>query len=754
MKIFCSIFIICLFSIFSVSAQITYSNPYYCLVLNSNIGSIQAIEKDGYNLISTVEQEPLFNIRFRDPLSGGKIYEYNALQANVVEVEKQRDNIKLFFSGFPNKDISVIVSLQMNDTSPFIAWNISVNNNTEYSLDHIDFPNLIVQNDLVGNGGTGRIFWPGNEGCLIEDIEIRERGGLKYRPIEWPYMGCGGIYPTATQMQYMAYYNANGGVYLAAHDEHCNPKGIEFYRICEDKIKLEFRLFTGGSREKTYTMPYDMILGVFEGDWYDASTIYRNWREMSSMKMPPKIEDNRNLPKWYFESPVIVSYPIRGKKDLGDMTPNKMYPYTNGLKVLDKLQNDIDNKIMALLMHWEGSAPWAPPYVWPPFGGENIYQQFVDSMHRRGNLVGLYASGIGYTLQSNTDTTYNMSNEFRQQNLEDIMKVAPNGSLGQNGTCSGPNAQRIGYDMCPTNSFVKKVVLNQISKIASSGTDYVQYFDQNHGGNCYMCYGINHGHGYGPGLWQVTAMQDLYDSIDSLLGKQSHKILIGCESAAAESFLPYLLFNDNRYNLNLNIGKPVPAYAFVYHEYVNNFMGNQVGTSWTVKLDKNPYNYLQRIAYSFCAGDLMTIVIDDVGNIITSWGASWNEEKPNQLDVKKLIRNLSDWRKGFAKDFLIKGKMIKPIDATGMKNIPMITTTNKTINFDSVFMSNWQLASGLKAQIFVNYLPYEQTIKLDIDNLQHVQFYSSPYTQGKSIDSTDNPTIKIPPLNAVMISYF
>lgn len=753
MKLLYSIFIICLFSIIPISAQIIYSNPYYRLILNSNTGTIQAIEKDGYNLISTVEQEPLFNIRFRDPLSGGKIHEYNALQAGVVEVEKQRDSIKLFFSGFPNNDISVIVSLQMNVDSPFIAWNISVNNNTEYSLDHIDFPNLVVQNDLVGNGGSGRIFWPGNEGCLIEDIEIREKGGLKYRPIEWPYMGCGGVYPTATQMQYMAYYNANGGLYFAAHDEHCNPKGIEFYRICEDKIKMEFRLFTGGSREKTYTMPYNMIMCVFDGDWYDASIIYRNWREKSSMKMPPKIEDNRNLPKWYFESPVIVSYPIRGEKDLGDMTPNGMYPYINGLKVLDRLQTDIDNKIMALLMHWEGSAPWAPPYVWPPFGGENIYQQFVDSMHRRGNLVGLYASGLGYTLQSNTDTTYNMCKEYKQLHLDSIMKIAPNGSLGQNGTCSGPNAQRIGYDMCPTNSFVKRVVLNQISKIASSGTDYVQYFDQNHGGNCYMCYGINHGHGYGPGLWQVTAMQGLYESIDSLLGKQSHKILIGCESAAAEGFLPYLLFNDNRYNLNLNIGKPVPAYAFVYHEYVNNFMGNQVGTSWTVKLDKNPYNYLQRIAYSFCAGDLMTIVIDDLGNIITSWGASWNEEKPNQLDVKNLIKNLSDWRKGPAKDFLIKGKMIKPIGVTGMKNVPMITTTDKAINFDSVFMSNWQLASGLKAQIFVNYLPYEQTIQLNTDNLQHVKFYSSPYARGKSID-LDNIAIKIPPLNAVMISYF
>lgn len=59
-------------------------------------------------------------------------------------------------------------------------------------------------------------------------------------------------------------------------------------------------------------------------------------------------------------------------------------------------------------MHWEGSAPWAPPYVWPPYGDESIYLDFVKAMHAKGNLVGLYASGIGCTLKSNTDPTYEM----------------------------------------------------------------------------------------------------------------------------------------------------------------------------------------------------------------------------------------------------------------------------------------------------------------------------------------------------------
>jgi hypothetical protein len=409
---------------------------------------------------------------------------------------------------------------------------------------------------------------------------------------------------------------------------------------------------------------------------------------------------------------------------------------------------------MALLMHWEGSAPWAPPYVWPPYGGEKNYLEFVKGLHEKGNLAGLYASGIGYTLRSNTDTTYNMYEEYIEKDLEKVMKVAPDGTLATNGVCAGPNAQRIGYDMCPANNFVREVVSDQISRIVNSGTDYIQYFDQNLGGSCYPCYGTGHGHVYGPGLWQNDAMHNIYKGFLPMLEKAGYKPIVGCEAAASEANLQYLLFNDARATINLFAGRPVPAYAFVNHEYVNNFMGNQNAVSVAIDVKKSPMNFLQRLAYSFCAGDMLTVILRGNGDMIWDWGTTWETDIPNQEYIFKLVKALNSWRLGSGKDYLVYGRMQKPLPFEGATNIPMITRPgNRSIDFPSVFTSNWQSGNGRKSQFFVNYLPEEQKIIFNISGIRDVKLFRSASEDEGSPASGMELIMKLEPLSAIMVSY-
>ena len=210
--------------------EVSYDNDFYKLTLNRRTGSIKSIEKSGTNLIYTADSEgPLFTIRLRDASHKGAIHEFNALEAGDCRLDLNGEIIKLTFSRFDSIDLEVVVTIMVSKDSPMMRWNLSVENNSAFTIDHIDFPNVVVPNDLIATGGSGRIFWPAQEGCLIEDVRIREETWFQFKPIEYPKMGWGGLYPSSTQMQYMAYYNASGGLYLAAHDEQCNPKGIEFH---------------------------------------------------------------------------------------------------------------------------------------------------------------------------------------------------------------------------------------------------------------------------------------------------------------------------------------------------------------------------------------------------------------------------------------------------------------------------------------------------------------------------------------------
>lgn len=223
---------------------------------------------------------------------------------------------------------------------------------------------------------------------------------------------------------------------------------------------------------------------------------------------------------------------------------------------VEKFEKAFGSKVMILLMHWEGTAPWAPPIVWPPYGGEEELKKLIDALHERGDIVGVYCSGLGWTINSNV-AEYNTEKLFNEQNLKDEMCLSPEQTLPFSKICTG---QRSGYDLCPTREFTVNTIKDQVKKMVGAGIDYIQLMDQNHGGTSYFCYSKKHNHPYIPGKWQVDAVKNLLSQSEENTGKT----LFGCESAAAQSYIPYLLFSDNRFVLTYSIGKPVPMYSYIY----------------------------------------------------------------------------------------------------------------------------------------------------------------------------------------------
>lgn len=626
-----------------------------------------------------------------------------------------------FTAVYDSRYAVVIVSGEFGDR---MDWRISVQAVDNLVAEWVNFPQIIVPNDLKGNGGSGEILWGFNEGVIIDDLKLRQEG-FPYLEPKYPSQGLMGIYPAVVETQFMAYLHGASGLYFAAHDPEDRLKGIDFHGEGSG-ILLQFRHFCGVDFGEAYEMNFPMVMQFFTGTWHQAAEIYKSWFKEAKASVFTPIAENTSLPAWYGESPVVITYPVRGVHDMDIMNPNKLFPYKNALPHVERLEQELGCKILVLLMHWEGSAPWAPPYVWPPYGGEDALKEFIEALHQRGDVLGVYCSGMGWTQQSNVVPEYNKEAEFREKHLQDVMCLSPEQTLPHSKICTG---QRSGYDMCPTQPFTREVLRNEVRQMAAAGIDYIQLLDQNHGGTSYFCYSRSHGHPPVPGKWQVDAVKSLLQEVSQDIGS----VLLGCESAAAEAYIPRLQFSDNRFNLNYRIGQPVPMYAYIYHEYVNNFMGNQVCSQHFTDPQKSPDCVLERLAYSFSAGDMLTLVLNQDGQINWCWGQRDMESLPDQDSIKTLIRNLNPWRLGIGKKYLHTGSMVAPWNVICAEK-PFYHPSGTFINRPVIHTSAWAARDGSVGQFLINYQTEDTCCDVELPDgnyrLYADETHATPLTGG------------------------
>ncbi len=668
----------------------------------------------GYGKELVAQRLPLFRFRFG---RGPEATHFTSDEADSIVLTQEDDRVILQY-----RYAQPAVHIKGPETQPAdllftvtirflkrMTFHMTLENETNICVEWIDFPQIALPNDLVQTGGSGRLLMDMNEGLLIEDLGAKEAFyPYACKDPEYPSMGLNCVFPAVVQSQFLAYYDDTAGLYMAAEDKARRIKGIDFAPIGDTAIQPRFRLYPGVSGVcRFYALPYPMVLDVFQGDWYTAAEKYRQWFETHLPKGLMRVEDNPTLPAWYTDSPLVVTYPVQGTHDMDEARPNRLFPYNNALPHLDAIAEKTGSRLMALLMHWEGTAPWAPPYVWPPLGGEAMLREFSDELHRRHFLLGVYCSGISYTVHSNIND-YNMEDTIDQQRLQRHMCAPPDGGEVVSRICQ---AQRKSYDMCIARPFTKQELCREAEKMVTSGLDYIQILDQNHGGTPYFCYSDRHGHPPVPGGWMVNHMTAFLKRLKAVVGND---VLLGCESAAAEAYLPYLSLSDNRFNLNYGVGRPVPLYGYLYHEYLCNFSGNSVSSNDVLDRHRSPHVYLHRLAHSCLAGDLLTLVIDQDGHIMWSWGDRDHEDLPDEKAILDFVRVVTAYRRGCGKPYLVYGRMVRPCPVES-EEVPLHRPWGTNgVPYPAVMSTAFRASDGTTAQFLATYRTVEETCTVDL----------------------------------------
>lgn len=710
-----------------------FQNSKYSVELDEK-GAIVSLKSHNKQFINA--RLPLFTLQLRD---GEDVCKINSDNAKKIEFSQKENTIK-FKHQFDN--LIFFVTIVFSDR---IESTFSFENNTKKHVEWVELCSVAVPNDLISTGGSGRVVIDTNEGLLIEDMNLKEDFyPYRFRPLDYPSEGLYAMFPAVIQSQFLSYYDDNAGIYIAAEDKERSIKGIDFAQI-GDSIKLQFKLYPGVKSDvMNFELPYNLVFDFFSGDWYDAADLYRTWFEANLPENLLPLEENKNIPEWYSDSPLIVTYPVQGIHDMDPSGPNRLFPYNNALPYLDEIGKATDSRIMSLLMHWEGTAPWAPPYVWPPIGGADMLAEFGEELHKRNYILGVYCSGISYTIQSNIND-YNMQKEYDEKTLSRYMCASPTGEIVSK-TCQ---AQRKSYDMCISQNFTKETLLEEARKIASCGLDYIQILDQNHGGTPYFCFSDKHGHPAVPGKWMVEHMTDFLKKLKKIVG---NNILLGCESAAAESYIPYMNLSDNRFNLNGHSGKFIPMYGYIYHKYLQNFSGNSVCSIGIYDNKRSPDSYLLRTAHSFLAGDLMTLVMNQDGEIAWAWCERDFSYLPNREAILSFIKTATAYKRGVGKKYLTFGEMIKPCKVTSEKVKIYKTGADWFKEYDKVLTTAWKASDGTRAQFLANYCPTFEKCKIELEGTNGADLIDQNGNVIGTLDATTSE-LEIAPNSVMMILF-
>ena len=529
------------------------------------------------------------------------------------------------------------------------------------------------------------------------------------------YPGYSNYYPGKCQMQFLAAYSGDAGIYLSADDlEHSIKFFGTTHRARETQYEAYIECCCGTENPGSdYELPFDMILRPFAGDWQHACEIYREWIEQD-----PATKRNFTLPDWIDESPVVIIYPVRGERKITDRT-NRFVPYENMFPRIRELAEQFNSKVMVLLMRWDHNGAWLPPYYWPPVGGADSFRKFRDLLHGDGHLLGVYGSGTYFTRKSLTND-YCAEDIFERDHLADHVTCGPH---GENERVFKPI--RMASAFCMSEEAGPRILTEQTMILANEKIDFFQILDQNLGGAPFYCYSHKHHHPSVPGKAQTDAMRKFLRELNEKIQASGSNMLLGTECGAAGPFIADMPFNDLRAHfVEGEFMSPVPAYQYIFHRHLNNFFGN----SCVVPNDSDEDCLRFRMARGFCGGSMMTIVLRDSGEI--DWGASvgdWDDPAPDQKNIVTLVRNLNDARRKYP-EFLQKGDMIPaPRIECETNQFTKLCSCGKVKTGQQILASAWRAPDGRKAAFFVNYMTEEKTFQWN----------------GK--------TFAVPPLNVIMI---
>ena len=266
------------------------------LLWNKKSGALSLAPEGGSDLLSNTLKVPLWSMEVT-AAAGAKPTVITADMASKVTVETKADSLQVTYT---LDAAEVVVEARMVADFPMIRWRIEVvMKDQASSLWSVTFPQFAVA-AFDAAPEANEMVVPYRRG----QTRLFGKGGPK-GDTDLPYPGA------SAKFQFMAAYGKTSGhgFYYATEDgEGYNKSFQQKNRPANDAVILASQHFPAnrGAGVHGYHLPYEVVTGPFQGDWWQAARLYREWWVKQVWASKGLLAQRKDIPQWLIHSPIAT----------------------------------------------------------------------------------------------------------------------------------------------------------------------------------------------------------------------------------------------------------------------------------------------------------------------------------------------------------------------------------------------------------------------------------------------------------------
>ncbi|NPV06412.1 MAG: hypothetical protein HPY83_00440 [Anaerolineae bacterium] len=449
----------------------------------------------------------------------------------------RKEGILMRWRGFDargQQDLQAEATVTLDDDG-LSRWRLSLRG-LQAELRAVHFPRAP---DLQRAAGQEVLALPVGSGRLIR--EPRQDGRCS--------RGWTLFYPGPLTMQCMGLYSTSGpGLYLACEDGAGYSKAF-VWDGNSDQATLGWAVLhfpslplePGGQ----YVMPYDAVIGTFEGDWLTVAEIYRAWALEQAWARNSRLRQGA-VPAWLRET-VLWAW-NRG-------TSHEVVPGALALKRASGVPTN-------LLWHWWHNCPYDvgfPEYL-PPREGADSFRQAVVELQRSGVHAFPYVNGRLWGLRTES---------WVSEGAERGAAIGPDGSIYEevyNTFTGAPMAP-----MCVAHSLWQDKIRFLLGALANDLGSPGIYLDQAAIARPVPCFNARHGHPLGGGNHWVRGYHRMMQGVREHFDDGAVAVATeGCAEPYLDAFDAFLVLDPSieRYSATHSAcshWEAIPLFSAVYH---------------------------------------------------------------------------------------------------------------------------------------------------------------------------------------------